>query len=95
MDRLMRMMKKWLLLLFAAVFALSLFRQGVLDKGYTVESLLAIALLGFVFYHLARPVVRVLRWWRQRRPSPPRPELPTQPQWVTPREQRRRTHDLR
>ena len=95
MDRLTRTMKKWLLILFAAALALSLFRQNALGKGRAVEGWLAISLLGFVLYQLIRPVMRAFRWWRRRRPSPPRPELPTPPQWVTPREQRRRTHDLR
>lgn len=95
MDRLMRTMKKWLFVLFAAVLALSLFRQTALGNGHAVEGWLAMALLGFVLHQVLRPVMRVIGWWRRRRPSPPGPELPNQPQWVTPREQRRRTHDLR
>lgn len=95
MDRLMRLMKKWLLILFAAALALCLFRQIAIGMGSVVEGWLALALLGFVLYQLLRPVMRAVRWWRRRRPNPPRPELPTPPQWVTPREQRRRTHDLR
>ena len=95
MERLMRAVKKLLLVLFAAALALSLFRQSALGKGRVVEGWLAMALLGFVLYQLLRPVMRTVGWWRRRRPSPPRPELPTPPQWVTPREQRRRTHDLR
>ena len=95
MDRLMRTMKKWLVILFAAVLALSLFRQTALVKGHAVEGWLAMALLGFVLYQLLRPVMRIVGWCRRRRPSPPRPELPNQPQWVPAREQRRRTHDLR
>lgn len=96
MDRLMRTIKKWLVVLFAAVLAFSLLRQRALGQDQSFESWFGFLLLCFVLYHLLRPIWKAWRWWRRRRPTGAlRPELPTPPQWVTPREQRRRTHDLR
>ena len=93
-DRLVRIVKHWLVVLFAAAFALVLLRQAS-SVSDPVTHLIVLALLGYVTWQLGRPVWRAWKWWQRRVPKGQRPELPAPAQWITAREQRRRNRDVR
>ena len=94
-DRVLRAVKHWLVVLFAAVFSLGLLQQAARSDSEPGTQLVGLALVSFVAWQLGKPLWRICRWWRKRQPQRQRPELPTSAQWITPREQRRRNREVR
>jgi hypothetical protein len=94
-DRLLRSVTHWLVMLFAAAFAVTLLTEAARSGSDPATRLIGLALVSFVAWHLGEPLWRILKAWQRRRPEPQRPQLPTPAQWITPRENRRRNRELR
>jgi len=94
-ERLLRAVRHWLVVLFAAAFSLGLLRQFARSGPDPASQLLALVLVSFVAWQLGKPLWRICQWWRRGRPERQRPELPTPAQWITLREQRRRNREIR
>lgn len=94
-EWLLRMVKHGLIVLVVAVVSFTLLRDSAAGGSDLPTHLIALALLGYVTWHLGKPVWRAWRRWQRRRPKGQRPELPAPAQWITPRDQRRRNREVR